>query len=189
MLTDRGFKKVINMAGGIKAWNGNKAVGPEDTGLYLFTGAETLPQVLIVAYSLEKGLQDFYLSMTERVSGAAVKNIFAKLAGIETIHQERLLTEYRRETGTYLSQEEFETTQVIGAMEGGLTTEQYLELYDPDLEDETEVVSLAIAIEAQALDLYQRTADRSKAEAVRLALMRIADEERAHIKQLAGLLD
>jgi rubrerythrin len=189
MLTDRGFKKVINMAGGIKAWNGNKAVGPEDTGLYLFTGAETLPQVLIVAYSLEKGLQDFYLSMTERVSGAAVKNLFEKLAGIETFHQERLLTEYCRETGTELSKEEFETTRVVGAMEGGLTTEQYLELYEPDLENETEVVSLAMAIEAQALDLYQRTADMTKAENVRLALMRIADEERAHLKQLAGLLD
>ncbi|MBT8345940.1 MAG: sulfurtransferase, partial [Desulfofustis sp.] len=88
-----------------------------------------------------------------------------------------------------LSQEEFETTQVLGAMEGGLTTEQYLELYEPDLENETEVVSLAMAIEAQALDLYQRTADRTNAEDVRLALMRIANEERAHLKQLAGLLD
>ena len=189
MLTDRGFKKVINMAGGIKAWKGNKAIGPEDTGLYLFTGTETLPQVLIVAYSLEKGLQDFYVSMTEKVSGAAVKHLFEKLATIETIHQERLLTEYRRETGTNLSQEEFETTQVAGAMEGGLTTAQYLELYEPDLENETEVVSLAMAIEAQALDLYQRTADRANAEEVKLALMRIADEERAHLKQLAGLLD
>ncbi len=189
MLTDRGFKKVINMAGGIKAWKGNKAIGPEDTGLYLFTGAETLPQVLIVAYSLEKGLQDFYVSMTERVSRGAVKHLFEKLATIETVHQERLLTEYRRETGTYLSQEEFETTRVAGAMEGGLTTEQYLELYEPDLDNETEVVSLAMAIEAQALDLYQRTADRASTEDVRLALMRIADEERAHLKQLAGLLD
>jgi rubrerythrin len=144
---------------------------------------------LIAAYSLEKGLQEFYLSMTEQVSGTAVRNLFEKLAGIETIHQERLLTEYRKETGTYLSQEEFETTQMVGAMEGGLTTEQYLELYEPDLENETEVVSLAMAIEAQALDLYQRTADRTNAEDVRLALMRIADEERAHLKQLAGLLD
>ena len=177
------------MSGGIKAWNGNKAVGPEDTGLYLFTGAETLPQILIVAYSLEKGLQDFYLSMSGEVSGAAVKDLFDKLARIETIHQERLLTEYRQETRTDISQETFEKTEVAPAMEGGLTTEQYLELYDPDLENETEVISLAMAIEAQALDLYQRTADRATTEEVRLALMRIADEERSHLKQLAGLLD
>ncbi len=189
MLTDRGFKKVINMSGGIKAWNGNKAVGPEDTGLYLFTGAETLPQVLVVAYSLEKGLHDFYLSMGERVSGAAVKELFDKLARIEIIHQERLLTEYCKETRTDLSQEAFEKKEVVQAMEGGLTTEEYLDLYDPDLENETEVISLAMAIEAQALDLYQRTADRATTEEVRLAMMRIADEERSHLQQLAGLLD
>ena len=189
MLKDRGFTNVINMAGGIKAWNGNKAVGPEDTGLYLFTGAETLPQVLIVAYSLEKGLQDFYLSMTEKVSGETVKELFEKLARIETVHQERLLVEYRKETGTDPSQDEFEQTQVSAAMEGGLTTEEYLQLYDPDFENETEVVSLAMAIEAQALDLYQRTADRAKTENVKLALVRIAEEERAHLKQLASLLD
>ena len=43
-------------------------------------------------------------------------------------------------------------------------------------------------MDTQALDLYQRTADRATTEDARLALMRIADEERAHLKQLAGLL-
>ena len=75
------------------------------------------------------------------------------------------------------------------AMEGGLTTEEYLKLYQLDKENETEVISMAMAIEAQALDLYQRTADRSSAEDIRLALMQIADEERAHLKQLASLLE
>ena len=189
MLTGKGFKKVINMAGGIKAWNGNKAVGPEDTGLYLFTGAETLPQVLIVAYSLEKGLQDFYVSMTELVSGEKAKNLFDNLARIETKHQNRLLAEYRQETGTNPSKDDFEKTIVVRAMEGGLTTEEYLKLYQLDNDNETEVISMAMAIEAQALDLYQRSAARSTSENIRLALMQIADEERAHLKQLASLLE
>ena len=189
MLTRIGFKNVINMAGGIKAWNGNKAVGPEDTGLHLFTGAETLPHVLIVGYSLEQGLQDFYLSMTGRVSEQTVKQLFEKLATIETIHQQRLFDEYLKETGDELNITEFEQDHVKEAMEGGLTTEEYIELYEPNLEDETEVISLAMAIEAQALDLYQRTADRAASEDVRNALMRIADEERVHLKQLASLLE
>ena len=189
MLTGMGFKNVINMAGGIKAWKGNIAVGPEDTGLYLFTGAETLPHVLIVAYSLEKGLQDFYVSMTEQVAGVKVKNLFDKLARIETTHQERLLLEYRKETGTNPNKDDFEQTQVVRAMEGGLTTKEYLELYQLDLENETEVISMAMAIEAQALDLYQRTADRATSEDIKLVLMQISDEERAHLKQLASLLE
>ena len=189
MLSGMGFKNVINMAGGIKAWKANKAVGPEDAGLYLFTGAETLPQVLIVAYSLEKGLQDFYVSMSEQVAGVTVKNTFAELARIETDHQERLLYAYRKETGTTPSKDDFEQTYVVSAMEGGLTTKQYLELYQLDLENETEVISMAMAIEAQALDLYQRTADRATTEDMRRALRQIANEERTHLKQLASLLE
>ena len=189
MLAGKGFNNVINMAGGIKSWNSNQAVGPEDTGLHLFSGTENLEEVLIVAYSLGKGLQDFYVSMSDQVSGTAVRELFGRLAQIEIKHQERIYSEYQKASMTDKSLEEFERHLLANSMEGGLTTEQYLELYKPDLEDTTEVVSLAMAIEAQALDLYQRTADRAPSEDIQQALLRLADEERAHLKQLGGLLN
>jgi rubrerythrin len=189
MLTGKGFKNVINMAGGIKSWNSNQVVGPEDTGLHLFSDTENLEEVLIVAYSLEKGLQDFYLSMSEQVSDTAVRELFGRLAEIEIKHQERIFSEYRKASMTDQSLEDFEKNLLANSMEGGLTTEQYMELYQPDLEVITEVVSLAMAIEAQALDLYQRTADRAPSEDIQQALLRLADEERAHLKQLGGLLN
>ena len=74
-------------------------------------------------------------------------------------------------------------------MEGGLTTDEYLKLYDPDLEVAEEVISLAMAIEAQALDLYQRASEKAASEESRAALMQIAGEERAHIEQLGKLLE
>ena len=173
----------------IRSWNSNQTVGPEDNGLHLFSGTENLEEVLIVAYSLEKGLQDFYLSMSDQVSDAAVRELFGRLAQIEIKHQERIFTEYQKASMTDQSLEEFERHLLANSMEGGLTTEQYLELYKPDLEVTTEVVSLAMAIEAQALDLYQRTADRAPSEDIQQALLRLADEERAHLKQLGGLLN
>jgi rubrerythrin len=75
------------------------------------------------------------------------------------------------------------------AMEGGLTTEEYLQLYQPDLERPAEVISLAMAIEAQALDLYQRAAERAETDAARSALMQIANEERSHLEQLGKLFE
>lgn len=188
MLKGKGFDKVINMSGGIKAWNSNTAVGPEDTGLDLFSGSESLIDVLVVAYSLEKGLHDFYLSLAQRVTGEAVQKLFTKLARIEVNHQERLFAQYQKVSGTEQSRDDFDKNLVADAMEGGLTTEEYLQLYNPDLEVVEEVVSLAMGIEAQALDLYQRTADRTDDESTRAALLRIADEERSHLKQLGGLL-
>ncbi|MBI4793782.1 MAG: sulfurtransferase, partial [Deltaproteobacteria bacterium] len=44
-------------------------------------------------------------------------------------------------------------------------------------------------IEVQALDLYQRAAQRSADHDSRLLLLQIAQEERAHIEQLGRLLD
>ena len=43
LLSGQGFKEVYNLKGGIKAWNGMKAVGPAELGMALITGKESLP--------------------------------------------------------------------------------------------------------------------------------------------------
>jgi len=189
MLAGKGIENVINMAGGIRAWDSDKAVGSVDLGLDLFDGSETLPETLIVAYSLEKGLLEFYVSMQGKVKSEQVMELFKKLSFIEAKHQETIFSEYCRVSGDTADREEFEEKLVLSAMEGGLTTEEYLDLYAPDLEVLEDVIGFAMAIEAQALDLYQRAADRSSLEANRAALLRVADEKRAHLKQLGKLLD
>ena len=189
MLAGKGFKDVINMAGGIKAWNSNKAIGDEQLGLELFTGAETPQETLVVAYSLEEGLREFYVSMTPEVKNDETRRLFEKLSEIEVKHQERILAEYEKITEKSVVREEFEKKIVEPAMEGGLTTEEYLKLYDPDLEVVEEVISLAMAIEAQALDLYQRASERAGSEESKDTLMQIANEERAHLEQLGKLFE
>jgi len=72
-------------------------------------------------------------------------------------------------------------------MEGGLTTEDYIQRYQPNLENPAEVISLAMGIEGQALDLYQRAAERAKTAESRNALLQIAGEERSHLDQLGKL--
>ena len=83
MLAGKGFTDVINMAGGIKAWNSNKAIGPEDLGLDLFTGQETPRETLIVAYSLEEGLREFYISMVDSFSNNCLALSFFTLGTID----------------------------------------------------------------------------------------------------------
>jgi hypothetical protein len=50
MLSGKGFDDVINVAGGIKAWGGQVAVGPEEMGLELLTGKESIEETLVAAY-------------------------------------------------------------------------------------------------------------------------------------------
>lgn len=86
------------MAGGIKAWNSDTAIGPEDTGMALFSGKEEIGEVLLIAYALEAGLQDFYTLMQEQVRQEEVRSLFSKLSAIEVKHQDRIFAEYQQIT-------------------------------------------------------------------------------------------
>ena len=189
MLAGKGFKEVFNLSGGIKAWKNEKAFGQEELGMYLFSGQESPEETLIVAYSLEEGLREFYLSMIPKVKNENTRQLFDKLSAIEVKHQDRIWDEYRKLTGVSMDRDEFKETIAVKAMEGGLTTEEYLKLYQPDLEVVEDVISLAMAIEAQALDLYQRAAERSETEISKSMLKQIATEERTHLAQLGKLFE
>jgi len=180
---------VINMAGGIKAWDGHVAVGGEELGLELLTGEESIEETLVAAYSLEAGLRDFYLSMIEKVQPPDVKNLFQKLSDIETLHQDRIFNEYLQVSGKKVRREDFDNDVVIKAVEGGLTTDEYIEMYQPDMASTVDVISLAMSIEAQALDMYTRAAERSTDSRSQEALKKIAEEERSHLEQLGKLMD
>ncbi|MCU0558886.1 MAG: rhodanese-like domain-containing protein [Desulfobacterales bacterium] len=187
LLAAKGFADVFNLSGGIKAWNGGRALGREDLGLELFSGAESAEQALVAAYGLEEGLRDFYQRMASRVTHTPARRLFEKLAAVEAKHQDRIVGEYARLTGSPPDRERFVRVQVRPAMEGGLTTEEYLARYRPDMENPVDVISLAMAIEAQALDLYQRAADRAATGEVRSMLSQTAREEQAHLGQLGEL--
>jgi rubrerythrin len=189
MLSGKGFDNVINVAGGIKAWDGHVAVGSEALGMELFTGEESIEETLVAAYSLEAGLRDFYRTMIAKVSPPDVKNLFQKLSDIETLHQDRIFAEYLRVSGRQVSRETFDHDVVVNAVEGGLTTDEYVRMFQPDWESAVDIISLAMSIEAQALDMYTRAAERSADPRSREALQKIAEEERVHLQQLGKLMD
>ncbi len=188
MLSGKGFERLYNLSGGIKAWGKEVAVGGAAVGLHLFAGVGSAEEAIIVGFGLEMGLREFYLSMQKRATLPGTQTLFGKLAAIEILHEEQLVQLYSEVTGKNLSIEDFAAKVVAPAMEGGLTTDEYLQLYKTDLDSETEVLSLALAIEAQALDLYLRAAEKNEGESKRV-LLRIAAEERSHIARLSHYID
>ena len=189
MLAGKGFSKVYNLTGGIKAWNKEVAIGAEETGLYLFTSTESPEEAVIVGYALEVGLQEFYLSMQSKTTRESTKALFGKLADIEILHQQRLVELYQDMTGSTTTMAEFSDKIVEPAMEGGLSTGEYLQLYNIDYDSELEVLGMALAIEAQALDLYLRAGQRSDNKKTQKILLQIAEEERSHIARLSSYID
>ena len=75
------------------------------------------------------------------------------------------------------------------AMEGGMTTEEYLNMFNPDLDSPFDVVSLAMSIEAQALDLYHRAGKKISNEASVNVIRKIEGDEKSHLKQLGKLME
>jgi len=189
MLSGKGFQKVFNVSGGIKAWHAKTAIGPQDLGLDLFTGKEEPLDVLKVAYSLEQGLREFYLQMGKEAENPKIEDLFAKLSEIEVKHQMSIYIAYNDISTKEVSKDEFEKMVEIKALEGGLSTREYLELFGSDLDSETQVISLAMSIEAQALDLYQRLSLKVENRQSRDIINKIADEEKAHLASLGKLLD
>jgi rubrerythrin len=189
MLAGKGFTEVLNLSGGFKAWNSKAAFGPGDQGLELFSGVESPAKALVVAYGLEAGLHDFYISMIPKVSNSEVKDLFQKLSEIEIKHQERIFSEYVKITETRETKADFENNIVSQAVEGGLTTEEYINRFSPDWDSAIDIIELAMSIEAQALDLYQRASESSQDKKSQKVLVQIADEERSHLAQLGKLIE
>ena len=70
MLAGKGYQ-VYNISGGINKWDSQAAYGLPEQDLELFTGHESPQKTLNVAFALEEGLHEFYLSMAARAGFVA----------------------------------------------------------------------------------------------------------------------
>jgi len=189
LLQGRGFKEVYNLEGGLAAWEGLDATGPRELHLELIRGDETPAQMVIFAYGMEQSVGDFYRAAMDRTADPEVADLLAKLARVEDQHKKKLRELYVQVKPAEADPQLPDSAAASGIMEGGFSIEQFLEENEPYLAGVTSVLELSIMLEAQALDLYLRFADKSSNKSTQEVLLRIADEEKAHLQALGRLLD
>ncbi len=187
-LAGEGFQEVYNLSGGYKAWAGLSAFGTETQGTEFFTVLSSSEDVIMTAYSLEDGLKDFYLKMMKKAFRPEAVKLFEDLAHVEDLHKDKLFQEYIRLSGNN-DRDGFEKKIQKHNMEGGITTEEYLLRFQPDLDNLKDIIGLAMSIEAQALDLYSRASHITDTAIHAKLLTGIAEEEKRHLKILGFLLD
>jgi rubrerythrin len=188
-LSARGFNEVYNLKGGIKAWKGLKTAGPADMGMALLRGDETSQEIIVLAYGMEDGLGLFYKHLAERISDSEVVGLLTKLAKIEQNHKERLFDLYLTINPALTDKEAFEADIVSEVMEGGFTTEEFMEQNKDSMKTVPDVLNMAMMLESQAMDLYMRYSEKAKDEKSKTVLYDIAEEEKAHLKTLGRLMD
>ncbi len=185
LLAGKDFASVYNMAGGIKAWQGHQAKGPEETGLEFFTGREEYEDGVSLAYAMEDGLQEFYRRMAERAQDEEEHRLYTRLMDFEEKHKAHLLAEYRQAHGP----DAMPDKGAAGLMEGGGRVQDFLDRADARLHGKKDILELAMSLETQALDLYSRMGQKSEKKEARTLFLRLADEEKMHLSYLADEMD
>lgn len=190
MIAGQGFREIMSLKGGILAWEGALAQGPVDLGIAALAEAATPAALLERAWGMELALERFYGALAGRATDPQLAALFRKLAGYEDKHRRTLVEIWSRLEGGEVKAFEVraKATMVTGILEGGVTSKDYLGLMN-DPADTAEALELAMAVEAQALDLYMRRAGDAPDADLRRTLMLLAEEERAHLKVLGTFVD
>jgi rhodanese-related sulfurtransferase/rubrerythrin len=187
-LSGQGFGEVYNLSGGIKAWQGRQASGPELQGLDLLGPATDFASSLTMSYAMEDGLQQFYLQLGEKVGDAGQKSLLARLAGFEDKHKAWLAEEYEvvRQGEAGLPPLAAGSSEL---MEGGRSVAEFLARVRPGFLDLEAIFDLAMMFETQAMDLYGRLAQKAKRQDVRELFLKLVDEEKRHLGYLEKEMD
>ncbi|WP_461211110.1 rhodanese-like domain-containing protein [Desulfocurvus sp. DL9XJH121] len=190
LLAGQGFAPVLNLMGGMNAWEGAAAAGPAPTGLAVFPADTSLERIIALACRMEVNLGAFYTAMADKAGDADTADTLRKLAGFEDRHKTMLLIIHRRLAGRDLDPAFLESRLDGGdkPLEGGLTAEEFMKRNPALLNSPVNVVETGMMFEAQALDLYMRHAREVDDAEARDLLLRLAGEEKAHLKALAELL-
>jgi len=177
------------LKGGIAAWQGHAAAGPSEVGMMLLEGNESPRKVVRLAYGLEEGLRKFYSMSSELAISPEVVRALSKLAEIEVKHKQRLFDLYLTIDPTPMNVEAFEDRITSEFMEGGFEPDKFLEQNMPAFKTAAGVLDFAMMLEAQAMDLYMRYAEKSEAPEVKSIFYQMANEENAHLKSLGKIFD
>ena len=189
LLAGKGFKEVYNLKGGIQAWNGHKAFGPQELNMALLRGDESPAEITVLAYGMEQALSVFYKTLSDKTRDTEIKGLFSNLAGIEQKHKEMLFALYTEIKPVKKDLKTFEALVDATRMEGGFDTEAFMKQNEAHMKTVPDVLTTALMIETQALDLYLRYAERSSDPHTAEILYKISDEEKAHLASLGSLME
>jgi rubrerythrin len=189
MLSGLGFKEVYNLKGGMMAWDGFQATGPQELNMDLVRGDESPAEMVRLSYSLENGLQTFYKNIQKRTKIETIENLFIKLAQIEENHKKRLSELYGTIEPSGGDLESLGSDADGGMMEGGFNIEAFTRQNESFLDTPHLVIDLAMMLETQALDLYLRFSQKTENKDTKAVLFKLADEEKAHLALLGRWLD
>ncbi len=197
LLTNLGFRNVVHLQGGIQAWEDRTATGPREFHLNYIKGDESPEEIILLAFRMEEGLKKFHEAVLAKTDDAALCALLNGLIKAEESHIKTLQGLWPKEPLTTASlviktpPDQINVFSGKGSrlMEGGIDMNAFMKKNQSFLNDVPGYLDLAMMIETQALDLYLRMAADSQNELTRNILLRIGNEEKAHLALLGEYLN
>jgi sulfur-carrier protein adenylyltransferase/sulfurtransferase len=186
-LSEAGFQQVYSMAGGIDAWNGLVAGGGYEAGLAYFSRASRAEELIALSFALEEGNRVFYERISQDLKEEEATSIFRSMSQAEERHKETLRELHARVTGKSGIPVYPEGMEAGGYLEGGSPLEETLEWAKG--KTLVEILELAIAMEANALDRYIKMGRSVTDERSREVFLALSREEQKHLERMTSLLD
>ncbi|MEN8189214.1 MAG: rhodanese-like domain-containing protein [Thermodesulfobacteriota bacterium] len=177
ILLGEGFKEVYNMSGGIVAWQGHQAAGPESQGMEFFIDHD-FADVFSMSYAMEESLRQLYLGLVDLVDSEAEKKLLQRLANFEESHKSKLAARFPAA--------DTETAEKTDVLESGISRQHIMDYFAPHLGSMRDILELGMMLEAQAYDLYSRLARSAEDDQSRELFEYLAVEETQHLAFLSN---
>lgn len=182
ILHGAGFRDVVNLDGGIMAWDGHAVDGPPDAGLAWFSTGGSVQELLEEAWLIEEGARRFYEHAATRVDPDMVP-VFERMVDAEAGHKDEVADLYRRVVG---AEPHFDEHRAPERIEGGAPLDQALAWLDR--QGTETILEMAMALEAIALDRYAQLARQVEDPQHRQVFEAMAEGERKHLEEVTAAL-
>jgi len=185
---DIGSGDIINLNGGMLAWDGGVTADYPDVQLFNQHAAPS--DMLKTAMNLEKGALNFYTQVGRQHQDQPWVKVFDTLAKAELGHA-RTVYHFWRQIETEGEEFDLLFNRLSGeVLEGGMSLSSALEKISAIKSRVClRLIEMALKIEYAAFDLYHTMADRVTAADAQEAFITIAQAEKAHMQSLAKAID
>ncbi len=163
------------------------ADGPVELNMEIIRGDETPTEVIRLAYGMEHNLAVFYRKVKAQGDDQELAQLLDKLASIEDKHKQTLFELYDTMEPFPVDRQSFESDVSVTVLEGGFDPEEFMKKNQKFLTTRENVLDLSMMLEAQAMDLYMRFADRMQKQGAKDILFKISQEEKNHLEALGKL--
>lgn len=156
----------------------------------MITGKEGLQESLIEAFSLEKGMQEFYRHAEVNATSEEARLAFEKLRDWESHHMEYIEFLYQSLMGDreFRSYEEFIDRAPSDHIEAGIPRREAEDLFNRvKPSGELKIIDFALNMEGKAYNFYRRYSESAEDTNARAVYREMMEQEKKHIEALRTL--